>query len=632
MADKDRENYRPRRAFVQPEPADEPAPASPTFEKPASSTPVERPGGASPDAAKPAAGAEPTAEPAAGAEPSATDQRQAEPTESSAAGASPDPGSIGNRRPTGLNALIDEDEPKPLFRDEVGPDGVRKPVTPSRPVDEPTAVRPITFAPKRNTFFDDEETTVLPRSRATGRSTSRATRDSSIDDDHDEDERPPRIGARARLALMIGVVAAITVIGLAIAYAVLNVSNQQADPAVTPTAGGSVSPSASGSATPGTSGLLTAEMMLTPEQARQLSSTRTWTVDQTVNGPTADAPVAACFGGEPVEGGPVAQQQIAQLLSSSGKNPFGALHLAWAYASAEEATQAFVVASKTLGGCPVGGSYIAAGQSVTGVGDQSVGVIVNTVSGTETQVHSVVLTQTGRVVDIVDATRSGKPLPADRVADAAAAVVATQCAAAGGTDCGGSASVKPGPPPLGGDEPGYLATGDLPPAGGGTTQWTADAIEKPDEDFLGSNCEVVNWETLNAEKKTARTYLFTDSGDAFFGVNEIILTMEDEATANKQAQKIADYVDDCKKRKLTATIDGPTKVSGPGAADSQITGSTFTVTQKSVKGDQKYRVGIVSTGTQVIYTFSNPKGDFDFTDAQWQTIALRAGERATQVN
>ncbi len=613
MADKDRENYRPRRAFVEPEPADESAPASPA-PKPAT-------------AAKPEAGSAPPDKP----RPSVAEAK-GEPASPRPSGSSPL--APGDRRPTGLNALIgeDEDEPKPLFRDEIGPDGVRKPVVPSRPREEPTAVRPITFTPKRNTFFDDEETTVLPRSRAAGRSSSRPVPDIVDDDDHDGNGRPSRIGARARLALLVGAVAVFTVIGLAVAYALLNVSNRQADPGITPTAGSSLSPGPSGSATPDAGELLTTAMMLTPEQAGAISSTRTWTVEQTVNGATADAPVAACFGGAPAEGGPVAQQQIAQLLSSSGKDPFGVLHLAWAYASPEEATQAFVVASKTLGGCPVGGSYIAAGQSVTGVGDQSVGVVINTVSGTETQVHNVVLAQTGRMVDIVDATRSGKPLPADRVVGTAAAVVATQCAAAGGTACGGTAGVKPGPPPLGGDEPGYLATGDLPPAGGGSTEWTADAVSKPSRDFLGSNCEVVNWETLDAEAKTARTYLFTDSGDAFFGVNEIILTMKDEAAAIKQAKKIADYVDGCKKRKLTATIDGPTKVSGPGAAGRQITGSTFTVTQKSVKGDQLYRVGIVSTGTQVIYTFSNPKGDFDFTDGQWQMIALRAGERATQVN
>ena len=49
-------------------------------------------------------------------------------------------------------------------------------------------------------------------------------------------------------------------------------------------------------------------------------------------------------------------------------------------------------------------------------------------------------------------------------------------------------------------------------------------------------------------------------------------------------------------------------------------------------GTAKYRVGIVSAGPKVIYTFLNPRGDYDFTDGQWDTVAVRAGERMTQVD
>ena len=38
------------------------------------------------------------------------------------------------------------------------------------------------------------------------------------------------------------------------------------------------------------------------------------------------------------------------------------------------------------------------------------------------------------------------------------------------------------------------------------------------------------------------------------------------------------------------------------------------------------------TGTKVLYTFANPTEDYDFTNDQWDTIAVRAGERVTQIN
>ena len=37
------------------------------------------------------------------------------------------------------------------------------------------------------------------------------------------------------------------------------------------------------------------------------------------------------------------------------------------------------------------------------------------------------------------------------------------------------------------------------------------------------------------------------------------------------------------------------------------------------------------TGNKLIYTFANPTEDYDFTDDQWNTIAVRAGERVTQI-
>ena len=243
-----------------------------------------------------------------------------------------------------------------------------------------------------------------------------------------------------------------------------------------------------------------------------------------------------------------------------------ALHQASAYASPEAATQAFVVAAKTLGSCPTAGSYIASGRTVSGVGDQSVGVVIHSVDGSKTQVHSVVISRSGRVVNILDAAQPSKPIAVKRVAKTLAAITAAQCEATGGA-CGGKPSVKDGPPPLGGDEPGFLALGDLPPAGTQVSPWVADSIGLPKEDFLGSGCEGVFWTTLDSEDKSSRIYLYQDSGDAFFGVNEIVLTMKDDQAASKLAEKIKSNIAGCKKRKLTATVSGPAKVSSTGAEE-----------------------------------------------------------------
>ncbi|HET9302861.1 MAG TPA: hypothetical protein VFO20_08795, partial [Propionibacteriaceae bacterium] len=377
--------------------------------------------------------------------------------------------------------------------------------------------------------------------------------------------------------------------------------------------------------------LLTDATMLDSGQAKVLDRDRTWKVDSTERNPSEDAPTAACFGGEPLEGQPTPQQKMLRVLSSgSEKNP-QALHEATAYNTLEDAIQAYAIASRTLGGCAVAGSYIESGLVVSGVGNQAAGVVVMVADGSKTRAHSVILNRTGRVVNVVDAAQPSKALAMTAVAKALEQVNKAQCGPAGG-ECEGTPSVKGGPPPMGGDEPGFLAFGDLPPAGPKVSPWAATPIELPTAEFKGSGCENVNWETVKAESKSSRVYLLQDSGQNFFGVNEITLTTKDPKAASKLVGQFKSDLTACKKSKLTARVSKPQKITSIGAQNTKITGWTAFVTQKSTQGTAKYRVGIVAAGPKFVYTFLNPKGEYDFTGHQWKTVAARAGERATQVS
>ena len=97
------------------------------------------------------------------------------------------------------------------------------------------------------------------------------------------------------------------------------------------------------------------------------------------------------------------------MLSSSGKSSPSALHEATAYATTEEASVAYNVAAQTLGTCPAAGSWIASGRVVRGVGDQSVSAIIAVLDGKTTSWHSVIVSRTGRVLNIMDASRPARP-------------------------------------------------------------------------------------------------------------------------------------------------------------------------------------------------------------------------------
>ncbi|MFL6025529.1 MAG: hypothetical protein ACJ72K_01250 [Friedmanniella sp.] len=496
---------------------------------------------------------------------------------------------------------------------------------------EVRSARPLNFRQRRRPDPSDEEaTTPLPPTTAAGRASGAHDAKAQGVDDLDLDEEHPHrlLGRRGRLALLIGAVAAVAVVGAAIIFAVASVGR----PAVQPTSAGTAGPgSASVSGAPATdAGALLADgHLLLPATAEQIDPARAWKVALTQRPAAADAPTPACLTDQPAEGEPAAQQQVAQLLSSDGKAAPSALHRAAAYATPEDAAQAYAVATRTFGGCVAAGSYLVSGATVTGLGDQAAGVVVNVVTGGKTQLHSVVVSRTGTVVNVVDVARPGKAVQLTGVARALAAVTALQCQAAGGK-CDHTPVVKDAPPPLGGDVPGFLAAGDLPPAGAADESWVATPAEPPSETFLGSQCELVNWTRVNAASGSTRVYLVPSSTK--FGLNDIVLTMKDEKAAAALVAKIKSDLQSCSKRKLTATVSGPAAVKGVGAQGAAVTGWTSTVSQKSTTGTQRYRVGIVSSGAKVAYTFLNPlPGGYDLSQPEWDMVAVRAGQRMTQV-
>ena len=527
--------------------------------------------------------------------------------------------------------VVDEDRPKPLYRDETPTNGVSSPVSRPAPipeVDPPTdeTMQPIRFTPRRIRGIDDETTTILPRSRPAQRP-AQARLDAL--DDYGGDERKA-LSQRAKLALLIGAVAVVAVIGLVIGYAVLAAGKQpQSKPTVPPSAGGNGTSSNTSKAPDQTgAAVLTDAAMLNPDQAKVIDPDRTWKVTSTERSTSEDAPTAACFSGEPLQGQSTPQQKILRVLSSGKKAP-GALHEATAYGTADEAIQAYAIASKTLGGCAVTGSYIESGHAVSGIGNQATGVVVIDVSNH--QAHSVILNRTGRVMNVIDAYQPSKALAITAVAKALGQVNNVQCGPAGG-ECNGTARLGDGPPPMGGDEPGALATGDLPPARAKIGPWVPTQSEQPKAEFKGSQCENVDWSTVPAKSKSSRVYLYPESGKNFFGLNEIALTTKDDKAARKLVDKIKSNIVRCKNRILTASVGRTNKVTSIGAEKTKVAGWTAVVLQKSTDGTAKYRVGIVSAGPKVIYTFLNPKSDYDVTGNQWDTVAVRAGERATQTD
>ncbi|HVK34594.1 MAG TPA: hypothetical protein VM428_02955 [Microlunatus sp.] len=532
----------------------------------------------------------------------------------------------------GTEAADPEDVPPPLYRDEST--AVRSPrsgddTTPDRGLSDETTILSRARERKRSRAErDPDATTLLPRTAGGSRVPQR-------DDDADDDDPESDPSAdRRRLLLMIGAVAVVAILGLVGGYAIIKTTGQPIAAPGPSTSPGPTDPGTTPSgetSDPGTA-LITDDLMLSAAQAETIDKKRTWKVALTQRGTTEDSPHhPACLATDVTEGAPPPQQTVLRLLSSNGSDSPAALHQATSYGSPEEAAQAYAFAARSLGNCSMTGGWIYQGHLVGGVGDQAVGVTIQVLDGSTTEYRTVVLTRTGRIVDVIDVAKPDKAVTAKRVAEVAGSVVDTQCQAAGGA-CSDEPEAQDGPPPLGGDQPGFLASGDLPPIGPELTRWAGTTPGEPDPDLLrGSGCETVDWSKVEAESRSHRTYLLSDSSSRF-GLDEVIITTADEKAATKLAEKVRDGWKSCSERQLTATVAKVTDIKGPGAKSIDVEGWSTEVTQKADDKTTKYRVGVVAAGPKVTFLFLNPLDDLDLTTDQFDVITLRSGQRASQVN
>ena len=124
--------------------------------------------------------------------------------------------------------------------------------------------------------------------------------------------------------------------------------------------------------------------------------------------------------------------------------------------------------------------------------------------------HNVVLSRSGRVLNLLDVTAPGDPLRVTTTAKALGEVIAVRSAARPG-ECAGTVEVKKGPPPIGGTS---RIPGDGRPASRrtGADRMVRDSIDLPKDDFSGSGCENTGWTTVPAEERGSRIYLLQGVG------------------------------------------------------------------------------------------------------------------------
>lgn len=304
-------------------------------------------------------------------------------------------------------------------------------------------------------------------------------------------------------------------------------------------------------------------------------------------------------------------------------------HVVDTYADAAAAARAYTARLAQAGSCAGTTALLTGSFTITGLADAAAAATLD-IQDDPVQHHTLVISQTGRNVSMIDLTTQAAPPKPAALAAIAAKPLARLCSAGEGT-CPASIAVKDSVPAAG-DTPGWLIEADLPRINVGDGRWKATAVSSTPT-VSGSQCETVDLVKVTGATVTQRTLLLADdpAQPTGFGVDQVNYSFTNADAAKKYQGKLNDGLADCDPRVPTAKVaDGPT-TKGIGANSVAFSGKSYRITQQTqTDANVSYRVAVLRAGKTVTYLLvfpATPK--FDFTDDQWKALMLRAGQRAS---
>lgn len=343
---------------------------------------------------------------------------------------------------------------------------------------------------------------------------------------------------------------------------------------------------------------------------------------------TNDPVQIPCLAEEPV-GMPTPQRTESRRIGAANNGPESLSNLVSTFADLSSATQAYQLLLTQLGTCAGTTALISGANSISGLADsaQTINLVIQNEAA---EYHSVQLTRTGRTVSLVDVFTTKSAVPAEALARVSVPALGRQCTGSDGA-CPSSLVVAVTPPPPAVPQ-GWLVEADLPLITPGFGRWGAtDPAATLDVD--STQCEGVDLNSVSTATSVGqRTFLLIDdpAAPAGFGVDQAVLKLNSAKAARQLRDKIVKNIASCADRVPTATVDEGTALKGEGANAAKIDGRAFTVEQTTGKDTVRYRVAVLATGNQVVYLLANPGPKFDFSDASWRQLAVRAGQRVTQ--
>ncbi|MDO5082072.1 MAG: hypothetical protein Q4D89_01555 [Arachnia propionica] len=336
-----------------------------------------------------------------------------------------------------------------------------------------------------------------------------------------------------------------------------------------------------------------------------------------------------CRGKDVADINPVVSLQRTLGADDAERQP-ALLHEIDGYASVDAATQVYAKRVSDISTCAINQLYIAGATAVTGLGDEAVQVTV--VSEEENSLHhTLLMVRTGRTVSTFVVKQTGAAVDPAPLARAAAVRLQEICAASEGT-CPGEPTVTPSVPPRV-EPPGWLISADLPRITPGSGKWVQGGAPA-DVKANGIGCENMSLDTdPGPTERQQITFVLSETNQvpAGFGLDELRFTFADEEAASGFESTLVSNILSCKERLTTANVTEFEAVSGTGANEVPVTARMFSVSlDKSDDSKAHYQLVITRAANTVSYVLVAVAPEYQFSEAQLGSVAIRAAQRATQ--
>lgn len=296
------------------------------------------------------------------------------------------------------------------------------------------------------------------------------------------------------------------------------------------------------------------------------------------------------------------------------------------YPDDASAIQAYEAQATLAGTCPDGSALVVGASTINGLADNAQAVQLK-VQAVKAENHLLVLARTGRTINTFDIV-TANTIPVTTAAQVAAISLARQC---GSGTCPASIGVASALP-ASGTPAGWLLPADVPRLTPGTGKWTLHdwPVNTPGSQCEGTDLTKVSGTTASGQ----RTLILTNDSKApaSFGVDQVTFTFADNKAASTLATSVSKSITNCAKRVPTAVVVDGESVKGSGQGEVPISGQTWTITHKTNTSTVVFRVAVVTVGNRVTYLLANPSKTFDFSDADWDAITLRAAQRTSQAS